>query len=612
MSSGHPRPYVPAAVAPHVEAAQHLCRAACADGGSDFSIALLVKRGGSSPLVVFASGLNPQCDTATRKRLKAAAGMFFLSLPTAGVNKPPLPRNPITGLLWATAGPNATGSTTAVPQSASSFAPLPGAMSHTLRGGLPGGTPDHATGTVVPTAVTGVGGLVGGAPAGGGSVTTGGAGATAAEAVAGRNNRGVGAAAVAVGDVVGVGGPVADGGAGAGATDMTGNGRASAHGDNPAGGALSRGEIPVSLAATSRYGELPQLPAYIGTKHVTGKRSRGSTVTATPPLPEPRTWQVTQEMATSLKTRFSEGGISITRKHMDGFLTLLKHCYDVRLKRVGRNTPYEPLFPTAALGVTVNFQYIESGPAVLIPLVLKNVSSQHKNVTCSLILFMINDVGDEAYDWMLSRYCEGMRSHQSSPSAGVPRAKKAGGKNTAAELALNGAAAADRALVAVNRGVGGNGPGAARGGTSGGPGSVVPSSRRRALYFPSQPPPLPPVTNVVKLEGKDVGTCAVHLEFAEHHGTTLPAGHVSIILLSCHDDATSVRYPMDVHASFCVERGFPGEMHLPACLKQRLVWPIKQLGYVGGACLDAFVYFFLVTLFFLCKQPSHGDNINTT
>jgi len=429
---------------------------------------------------------------------------------------------------------------------------------------------------------------------------------------------------VAAGDgaFVGGGGNLQPGGTGAaigGASGIT------------AEGVRVDAEIPASVSATGRYAELPPLPAFIGTKAVIGKRARGALLpspsASTPP--KTSTWDVTPEAAASFKARFSDAGLRITRKHLVGILTLLKYCYDVRLKRVGRNTPYEPLFPTAAVGVTVNLQHVDAVKGVVpVPLVLKNVSYQQKNATCSLLLYMLYKVGDDAYDWVLSRYCEGMRAHQPSPTAGAPRltsapkpraisdetavkagaavagaaataaagaATKVAAAQTAAAVADAGAAAGTAALEQEQR---------ASGGTLGSTGAVIQAvPLGRARYFPTPSPALPRRSTMVYKDGQELGTCDVHLEFEQHHGTFLPPNHVSIILRTSKDG--SVRYPMDTNAAFCVERGFPEEMLLTRCINQRLVWQVKDIGYVIRFFFWGTIASFSVCralVFFLCVR----------
>lgn len=100
-----PEPVVPHRVAAYVEAAQHFCRCASIEGPDDFAVAFLVRRVGRPPLVVFGTGLGPNSDTTTRKRLKSAATKLFAALPHDRTNNVALPRNPVTGLLWDAADP---------------------------------------------------------------------------------------------------------------------------------------------------------------------------------------------------------------------------------------------------------------------------------------------------------------------------------------------------------------------------------------------------------------------------------------------------------------------------------------------------------------------------
>jgi len=514
--------------------------------------------------------LSPQCDVATRKRLKAAAGMFFLSLPTPSMAKPAVPYHPVTGLLWSSAAPPANILAAAQP-SASSFASLPSGSASTPWGELSPAAPppigESSMGTVaIGNFVSARGGTTGGGGGGDAGIhgdRAGGGGETDGRAGGANENPSVGNTAASDGPFVGGGGDPAPGGT------VAANGGASFIAAERGG---VRAEIPDSITASGRYAELPPLPAFVGTKAVLGKRARGALVTATPASPPPttRTWDVTPEAAASFKTRFADAGLRITRKHLFGILTLLKYCYDVRLERFGRNTAYEPLFPTAAVGVTVNLQHVDAMKGVVpIPLVPKNVSYLQKNATCSQLLDIVYKVGNDAYDWVLSQYCEGTRAHQPSPTAGAPR-RSSGHKphdltsDTAGTAAAAAAAAAAAGTVKSRQGQRASGEAL---GISSVVGPAVPLGRAR--YFPSPCSAILPRSTVVYKDGQVLGTCDVHLEVEQHHGTFLPPNQVSTILRTAKD--LNVRYPMDMHASFCGERGFSEKMLLTRCINQRLV-----------------------------------------
>jgi len=305
---------------------------------------------------------------------------------------------------------------------------------------------------------------------------------------------------------------------------------------------------------------------------VTGKRLLGADE-ATPTLPPAaRTFEITKEMADEVKGRFERASTPVTRKHLGGIMALVKHFYDVRLKRTGSNTPYEPLFPAVAVNVTVTFQFMDHREAVPVPLSLKNTSNQQKNTTLCRVLYMLFDQHDHAYDWMLQRYLEGMRAPlqvhtaqaRSVRAKGVEGADKrgaAGGGGKTSGSGGGGGGGGAGGGVTGNDGsgggrVGGGGTGRAvvRGGASagerhgaGGSALARASGRKSALRYPSPPPPLPPVSNLLFIRGQQVGTCAVHLEFDTHHGHTLPDRHAAVFFMSHKPEASNERYPLDLH-----------------------------------------------------------------
>jgi len=319
------------------------------------------------------------------------------------------------------------------------------------------------------------------------------------------------------------------------------------------------------------------LPLTIGSAAATGKRDRAGNVLPSTPT---RDFAVTPDIARSYLAKFESAGLTLTRLHMTGFLKLLRFFYDERLKRVGNNTPYEPLFPQIAQGESVLFKYVEPGDGVAIPLVLKNTSHQHKNETTCLLIFMMHGTEDEAYEWVLDRYCEGMRVPAASAR---PRTAKPKSKGTPIDGAAGGAGGVGRE--------GGNGRGREAGGgnrehAAGGNGAVG-ISLRRALYYPSPPPPLPVVSTSLYMGGNLVGSGDVHPEFSLHHGHELPPGHVALFLLSCTTDGSARRYALDDHPLFCVEGGHPQTTTLTHCLRQRVVWPVSDIGYVADCPLHA-------------------------
>jgi len=498
-------PIVPAAAAPFLEAAQHCCKCASMEGGADFSVALIVRRGTGAPLVVYATGVTPQCDTRTRKLLKSAAAAFFSSLPSTDAINAPTSRNPVTGLRWA-----------------------PAAASYSPSGSQPGGGAG-----AVPSS----------------SVSDGRAdGDSSAQ---GADGSGLGQSCGGVGGTPG--GTPALGGAGALAVAGT-----------------QAGSIPASSAATSRYGPLPQLPLTIGSAAATGKRDRAGNALPSAPT---REFSVTADMARSYLAKFESAGLSLTRLHMTGFLNLLRFFYDERLKRVGNNTPYEPLFPQIAQGVSVLFKYIEPGDGVTVPLVLKNTSHQHKNETTCLLIFMMYGTEDEAYEWVLARYCEGMRV----PATGArPRTTKSKPKGLPVVGAGGGAGGAGGGGGNGRGGGALGGNGAHGSGGNGGEGNVL----RRALYYPSPTPPLPAISTSLFMGGQLVGSGDIHPEFYLHHGHPLPPRHVALFLLSCTAEGAGRRYAFDDHPSFCVEGGHPQTSTLTQCLRQRVMWPVADIGYV--------------------------------
>jgi len=570
-----------------VEAAEHCCKSACSDSGDDFSIALLVRRGRSSPLIVFASGLTSQCDVPTRKTLKAAAKLFFSSLPNAGQTKKSTRRHPVTGLLWSTGDSLPAGAVSRASIGGRPSLAVTSATQHAVgagAGGAPaglaagmagrGGRASHVVGSRDDGSGNGGGGDGGGG--GGGSGGGGGGGCGGGGGAAGRGAFGSGNESGAAG------------------VDATPRYTAGAGGQMQGIGArdVGVGHISPSPDATSRYGQLPIMPAVVGNKAkvaATGKRTRNSDVpigavdggseVAAPddaPPPEPRTFEVTPDMAAHFKSKFADAGLPIIRKHYTGFLALLKYLYDIRLGRKGRTTPYEPLFPQVGVNVSVRLQYIDDTD-VIVPLSMNNANHQNKDATCALLLFMIYDVKDAAYEWILDRYLEGMRSMAVSGTAGKPRVAR---KKAAAAAATAAAAAA----TAAGRARGQDGQVAAVAAAAGARSSAGPRQHgRRAPYFPSPPPAPPRLSDDLYQDGEHVGTCTVHLEMPKHHGHDLPSQNVAVFLRSCTPAGCDQRYAFDMDTSFCVESGYPQLMLLSECVNQRVVWPISDIGYV---CVD--------------------------
>jgi len=386
MASGGRPPTVPEQVAPIIEAAQHCCKHASMQGGSDFSVALLVRRGSSTPLIVYATGLTSEAENGTRKALKAAAMLFFRSPPVAPSPQAAVQRDLSTGLVWG--GASAVGGMMRNPMSsAGSTLQLPG---------KPGESPG-STASVVPATGGGSGGGGGGVGGGGGDQSC---------------SQGAVSAAGAAQDSV------------------------EAATTPPPG-------VVASDEATATYGRLPDLPQIIGTAAVTGERALGAEATSlSSPLPgvTPREFDVTPAMAEGMGKKFSDGNLSITREHMSGIMALLKYLYDIRLPRFGTTTPYEPLFPVVARGVIVDFEAVDATHHGKIQLDLKNVSSQKKYTTFALLLFMIYYQNDSAYEWIVDRYCGGMRASTKSNTAGKARRSSKSKTKTAGAIAAAAAA----------------------------------------------------------------------------------------------------------------------------------------------------------------------------
>lgn len=148
--------------------------------------------------------------------------------------------------------------------------------------------------------------------------------------------------------------------------------------------------------------------------------------------------------------KFTDAQLSIAREHMSGIMALLKFLYDVRLPRFGTTKPNKPLFPVVARDVSVNFYAMDPKNQGKIQLNLKNVGSQNKYTTLALLILMIYDQKDGAYEWIVDRYCAGMRVPTKSNTAGKERraneskkrAAEAVGEASAAAAAATAAAAA--------------------------------------------------------------------------------------------------------------------------------------------------------------------------
>jgi len=338
----------------------------------------------------------------------------------------------------------------------------------------------------------------------------------------------------------------------------------------------------------------------IGSAAATGKRDRAGNALPSAPT---REFSVTADMARSYLAKFESAGLSLTRLHMTGFLKLLRFFYDERLKRVGNNTPYEPLFPQIAQGVSVLFKYIEPGDGVPIPLVLKNTSHQHKNETTCLLIFMMYGTEDEAYEWVLARYCEGMRV----PTTGArPRTTKSKPKGLPVVGAGGGAGGAGGGGGNGRGGGALGGNGAHGSGGKGGEGNVL----RRALYYPSPAPPLPAISTSLFMGGQLVGSGDIHPEFHLHHGHPLPLRHVALFLLSCTAEGAGRRYAFDDHPLFCVEGGHPQTSTLTQCLRQRVVWPVADIGYVVDCLFRSL--FAMACLFFVSFAPQRRLRIHVS
>jgi len=591
-------PIVPLSVAACIEAAQHCCRQASLGGGDDFSVALLVRRGDRSPLIVFATGMTALCDSTTRKSLRAAAKAFFTSLPVP--DRPPLPpvRNPATGLIWPGVVAETTNSRARL-QPASSMTAAAQERSHASAVHPASG---RGTATFAAVSQDGVGGSNAAPNRGGGvaAAATAAAAAAAAATAAAVVSR---AAAVTTGATETVGaaataGAAVTGGAAATAGAAAMAGAAAATAAVTPGGAenvaeCGEGLFGASSAATASYAALPELPIIVGNAPVTGKRDRSMaesepSTPSTPPL-SARTFVVTSAMVQELEKKISGSTITLIKKDVIEYLYLLRYFYDNLLKRSGSNTPYQPLFPRAAVNVSVDMRAFDVNQKTIIPLHLKNAAQMSKNATCALLLFMIHDTDDRAYEWILDRLCDGMRVPRKNAGAAKPRKarRKIGdgvgaGNGGGAGGADGGGAAGGGAGSRVGAGGGGGvGSGAAAGG-GGGPGAPVQGRGLLARYV-SEPLPQPTVSNELSLDGVVVGKGRVHLEFEQHHGSLVPPGSVSVFFLGCTPAGSQVRYPMDMHPSFCLERGHPQETKLHQCVQQRVVWPSKMIGYVPPA-----------------------------
>jgi len=316
--------------------------------------------------------------------------------------------------------------------------------------------------------------------------------------------------------------------------------------------------VVASDEAIATYGKLPDLPQIIGTAAVTGKRALGAEATSlSSPLPRvtPREFVVTPAMAESTGKKFSDGNLSITREHMSGIMALLKYLYDIRLPRFGTTTPYEPLFPVVARGVVVDFEAVDATHQGKIQLDLKNVSSQKKYTTFVLLLFMIYDQNDSAYEWIVGRFCGGMRASTKSNTAGKARrsnkskTKKAGAIAAAAAAPANHVATAGVAAAAAAA-ASPAGVAAAAASTSG---DVAPGARGPRDAVVTVHNGLPPVGKDLYVGKQRVGSAEVHLEFYEHHGHRLPKGHVSAFAQAAEPGASDVLYEYGTDSAFCLD-----------------------------------------------------------
>ena len=547
----------------------------CANGGDDFLVALVVSRRGGNPLYVYGTGLTGRSDLTTRRSLKSAATLLFNSLPVAQRQPMVVSRNPKTGLIWAGAPASTTGGRPL--NMASSTANTQGQHNASAASAAQQGGGPAATGAVGCVGQQGGGGAGGGATMGG-----------------------QGGGGLPGGDVSAIG-SVGGGLAAVGATTNDGRTPAAAGATPaPSAGPVLRddGFIFPSADGTAEYPPLPDLPIVVGTaaaSSFTGKRTRAESEAGNPPAAQDgagdgaapkEVFLITEEMSKHLKDKLSAAKLSFTRKHMADYMALVKLFYEWRLKRSGTNTPYEPLFPRACVGVLVNYKAIYPAAMEPLQLQLQNSGLQTKYATACLIIYMINATDDKAYECILDRYCSGMRTGKPGATADKPRkprahsgmprmTDKAGGDEAAGALGGQG-----------RQGFGGGGGSFLT--PCRGPGSLAaaPGDRGRlARYFSvTSPSPLPPISNELRIDGVVVGTGDVHLEFRQHHGADVPGHMVSVFCRSSKVSDPPTRYPFDVDQSFCLERGHAQETELTLCINQRVVWRWNDIGYVGWLC----------------------------
>jgi len=247
-------------------------------------------------------------------------------------------------------------------------------------------------------------------------------------------------------------------------------------------------------------------------------------------------------MAERMRKKFSDGNLYITQEQMSGIMALLKYLYDTRLPRFGTTTPYEPLFPVVARGVIVDFEAVDATHQGKIQLDLKNVSSQKKCTTFALLLFMIYDQNDSAYEWIVDRYCGGMRASTKSTTEGKARRSSKSKTKTAGAIAAAAAGPANHvatagvaAAAAAAASPAGVAAAAAR--TSG---DAAPGARGPRDVVATVHHELPPVGKDLYVGEQRVGSAEVHLEFDEHHGHRLPKGHVSAFVQAAEPAASDV------------------------------------------------------------------------
>jgi len=94
------------------------------------------------------------------------------------------------------------------------------------------------------------------------------------------------------------------------------------------------------LAGDCTYGELPPLFTFIGNAPpATDTRLLGADEPMPAPPPEPKTFEISKEMAVEFKGRLKRSNTQIFRTHMARFMALLRFFYNVRLNLVGNKPP---------------------------------------------------------------------------------------------------------------------------------------------------------------------------------------------------------------------------------------------------------------------------------